>query len=220
MLQREVVRFRAAENQPNPLEVDYWIDITANRYGGIIKYYRNDTLTWEVIEPNPELLKQMIAELKKWVESEISRLEEVNSQIGQLVTYIDNSISGVRTYIDNRIDNIDGSITNINNELNSIDSSITNIQEQINNQGGDITTIEGDISTLQTDMTAVKNRVSSLESTVGSLSTSITSLQSALNNHINRRDNPHVVTRAQLGLATSDNVVFNKVSAPAGFWKE
>lgn len=174
MLQREVVRFRAAENQPNPLEVDYWIDITANRYGGIIKYYRNDTLTWEVIEPNSELLKQMIAELKKWVESEVSR----------------------------------------------IDSSITNIQEQINNQGGDITTIEGDISTLQTDMTAVKNRVSSLESTVGSLSTSITSLQSALNNHINRRDNPHVVTRAQLGLATSDNVVFNKVSAPAGFWKE
>jgi chromosome segregation ATPase len=92
MLQREVVRFRAAENQPNPLEVDYWIDITANRYGGIIKYYRNDTLTWEVIEPNPELLKQMIAELKKWVESEVSRLENdlwlninnVNSRIDDL----------------------------------------------------------------------------------------------------------------------------------------
>ena len=41
MLQREIVRFRASDVQPNPLEVDYWIDITANRYGGIIKYYRN-----------------------------------------------------------------------------------------------------------------------------------------------------------------------------------
>ncbi len=33
-------------------------------------------------------------------------------------------------------------------------------------------------------------------------------------------DNPHVVTRAQLSLATTDSVVFNKVSAPSGFFKE
>ena len=46
MLQREIVRFRASDTQPNPLEVDYWIDVTSNYYGGCIRYYRNDTNTW------------------------------------------------------------------------------------------------------------------------------------------------------------------------------
>lgn len=39
MLQREIVRFRASDTQPNPLEVDYWIDVTSNYYGGCIRYY-------------------------------------------------------------------------------------------------------------------------------------------------------------------------------------
>ena len=43
MLQREIVRFRASDTQPNPLKVDYWIDVTSNYYGGCIRYYRNDT---------------------------------------------------------------------------------------------------------------------------------------------------------------------------------
>ena len=47
-----------------------------------------------------------------------------------------------------------------------------------------------------------------------------TKAQTDLNNHANRRDNPHNVTRAQLGLATTDQVVFAKTTAASGFWKE
>lgn len=47
-----------------------------------------------------------------------------------------------------------------------------------------------------------------------------TKAQTDLNTHINRRDNPHNVTRAQLGLATTDQVVFAKTTAASGFWKE
>ena len=47
-----------------------------------------------------------------------------------------------------------------------------------------------------------------------------TKAQIDLNAHANRKDNPHNVTRAQLGLATTDQVVFAKTTAASGFWKE
>ena len=47
-----------------------------------------------------------------------------------------------------------------------------------------------------------------------------TKAQTDLNAHVNRKDNPHNVTRAQLGLATTDQVVFAKTTAASGFWKE
>lgn len=47
-----------------------------------------------------------------------------------------------------------------------------------------------------------------------------TKAQTDLSTHANRRDNPHNVTRAQLGLATTDQVVFAKTTAASGFWKE
>lgn len=47
-----------------------------------------------------------------------------------------------------------------------------------------------------------------------------TKAQTDLNAHANRRDNPHNVTRVQLGLATTDQVVFAKTTAASGFWKE
>lgn len=47
-----------------------------------------------------------------------------------------------------------------------------------------------------------------------------TKAQTDLSTHANRKDNPHNVTRAQLGLATTDQVVFAKTTAVSGFWKE
>lgn len=47
-----------------------------------------------------------------------------------------------------------------------------------------------------------------------------TKAQTNLSAHANRKDNPHNVTRAQLGLATTDQVVFAKTTAASGFWKE
>ena len=47
-----------------------------------------------------------------------------------------------------------------------------------------------------------------------------TKAQTDLSTHANRKDNPHNVTRAQLGLATTDKVVFAKTTAASGFWKE
>lgn len=161
MLQREIVRFRASDTQPNPLEVDYWIDVTSNYYGGCIRYYRNDTNTWEMLDLN-------------------------DRQVDAIIDYINSEI------------------TKAKNELKTyVDGKVTDLTELINQE--------------------IENRINAdnnLQSQINELKQLITNAQNAIDTHAARRDNPHVVTRAQLSLATTDNVVFNKVSAPSGFFKE
>lgn len=169
MLQREIVRFRASDTQPNPLEVDYWIDVTSNYYGGCIRYYRNDTNTWEMLDLNDK----------------------------QLDSKIDQQISSLRSYINSEI-------VKAKNELKTyVDGKVTDLTELINQE--------------------IENRTNAdnnLQSQINELKQLITNAQNAIDTHAARRDNPHVVTRAQLSLATTDSVVFNKVSAPSGFFKE
>lgn len=155
MLQREIVRFRASDVQPNPLEVDYWIDVTSNYYGGCIRYYRNDTNTWEMLDLND----------KQYVNSEIIKAKN------ELKTYVDGKVTDLTELINQEITNRTNADNNLQSQINELKQLITNAQN-------------------------------------------------AIDTHAARRDNPHVVTRAQLSLATTDSVVFNKVSAPSGFFKE
>ena len=82
MLQREIVRFRVSDTQPNPLEVDYWIDVTSNYYGGCIRYYRNDTNTWEMLDQND---KQVDASI-----------DYINKALDQIEQFINDSITEIR----------------------------------------------------------------------------------------------------------------------------
>ena len=47
-----------------------------------------------------------------------------------------------------------------------------------------------------------------------------TNAQTNLTTHMQNMSNPHGVTRDQLGLGTTDEIIFKKVSAPSGLWKE
>lgn len=44
--------------------------------------------------------------------------------------------------------------------------------------------------------------------------------QTNLTTHLRDKSNPHQVTRDQLGMGTDSEIVFKKVSAPSGLWKE
>lgn len=185
MLQREIVRFRASDTQPNPLEVDYWIDVTSNYYGGCIRYYRNDTNTWEMLDLNDKQneaiteIRNELAEFKDELKEEVNRLwQYINQKVEELTT----AKNELKTYVDGKVTDL---TELINQEITNRTNADNNLQSQINE-----------------------------------LKQLITNAQNAIDTHAARRDNPHVVTRAQLSLATTDNVVFNKVSAPSGFFKE
>ena len=186
MLQREIVRFRASDTQPNPLEVDYWIDVTSNYYGGCIRYYRNDTNTWEMLDLN-------------------------DKQVDAIIDYINNALDQIEQFIND-------SITEIRNELaefkDELKEEVNKLWQYINQKVEELTTL------INQEIENRTNADNNLQSQINELKQLITKAQGDIDTHAARRDNPHVVTRAQLSLATTDNVVFNKVSAPSGFFKE
>jgi hypothetical protein len=47
-----------------------------------------------------------------------------------------------------------------------------------------------------------------------------TNAQTHLTTHMQNKSNPHGVTRDQLGMGTTAEIIFKKVSAPSGLWKE
>lgn len=208
MLQREIVRFRASDTQPNPLEVDYWIDVTSNYYGGCIRYYRNDTNTWEILDPNDKQADAIIDYINKaleQIEQFINEaITEIRNELAEFKDELKEEVNKLWQYINQKVEELTTQISNIRNELKTyVDGKVTDLTELINQE--------------------IENRTNAdnnLQSQINELKQLITNAQKAIDTHAARRDNPHVVTRAQLSLATTDSVVFNKVSAPSGFFKE
>lgn len=219
MLQREIVRFRASDTQPNPLEVDYWIDVTSNYYGGCIRYYRNDTNTWEMLDLNDKQVDAIIDYINRaldQIEQFINEaITEIRNELAEFKDELKEEVNKLWQYINQKVDKIDQQISDLRSYVNSeiakaknelktyVDGKVTDLTELINQE--------------------IENRTNAdnnLQSQINELKQLITNAQNAIDTHAARRDNPHVVTRAQLSLATTDNVVFNKVSAPSGFFKE
>lgn len=219
MLQREIVRFRVSDTQPNPLEVDYWIDVTSNYYGGCIRYYRNDTNTWEMLDLKDkqvdaiidyinkalDQIEQFINEAITEIRNELAEFkDELKEEVNKLWQYINQKVEELTTQISDLRSYINSEITKAKNELKTyVDGKVADLTELINQE--------------------IENRTNAdnnLQSQINELKQLITNAQNAIDTHAARRDNPHVVTRAQLSLATTDSVVFNKVSAPSGFFKE
>lgn len=151
MLQREIVRFRASDTQPNPLEVDYWIDVTSNYYGGCIRYYRNDTNTWEMLDLNDKQneaiteIRNELAEFKNELKEEVNKLwQYINQKVEELTTQI-NDIRNEINDIKGDVNNIKQDITNINNNIDDINQDITNINSNIEDIRQDITNIENNL---------------------------------------------------------------------------
>lgn len=208
MLQREIVRFRASDTQPNPLEVDYWIDVTSNYYGGCIRYYRNDTNTWEMLGLNDKQVDAIIDYINRaldQIEQFINEaITEIRNELAEFKDELKEEVNKLWQYINQKVEELTAQISNIRNELKTyVDGKVTDLTELINQE--------------------IENRTNAdnnLQSQINELKQLITNAQNAIDTHAARRDNPHVVTRAQLSLATTDSVVFNKVSAPSGFFKE
>lgn len=266
MLQREIVRFRASDTQPNPLEVDYWIDVTSNYYGGCIRYYRNDTNTWEMLDLNDkqvdaiiDYINNALDQIEQFINDSIT---EIRNELAEFKDELKEEVNKLWQYINQKVEELTTQISNIRNEINGIKQDITDINNNIDDINQDITNINSSIEEIRQDITEVivsdlrsyinseivkaknelktyvdgkvadltelinqeiENRTNAdnnLQSQINELKQLITKAQGDIDTHAARRDNPHVVTRAQLSLATTDNVVFNKVSAPSGFFKE
>lgn len=146
-----------------------------------------------------------------------------------------------KTNLDNTVQGLANEITNRTNAINALRTELkTYVDDLIADTGSDVTALETKVNNhianksnphavtkTQVGLGNVNNTsdankpVSTAQATaIADAKAAGTAAQTSINSHAGRRDNPHVVTRAQLSLATTDQVVFAKTTAPSGFWKE
>lgn len=146
-----------------------------------------------------------------------------------------------KTNLDNTVQGLANEITNRTNAINALRTELkTYVDDLIADTGSDVTALETKVNNhianksnphtvtkTQVGLGNVNNTsdadkpVSTAQATaIADAKAAGTTAQTSINNHAGRKDNPHIVTRAQLGLATTDQVVFAKTTAPSGFWKE
>ena len=156
------------------------------------------------------------------------------------------TVAGVMTAadkknLDNTVTGLANEITNRTNAINSLRTELkTYIDEAVGNTDTDLTALEtkvnqhianksnphgvtkAQVGLGNADNTSDANKpVSTAQaSAIADAKAAGTAAQTSISNHAGRKDNPHSVTRTQLGLATTDQVVFAKTTAPSGFWKE
>lgn len=146
-----------------------------------------------------------------------------------------------KTNLDNTVQGLAKEITNRTNAINALRTELkTYVDDLIADTGSDVTALETKVNKhiadksnphtvtrAQVGLSNVNNTsdankpVSTAQATaIADAKAAGTTAQTSINSHAGRKDNPHTVTRAQLGLATTDLVVFAKTTAPSGFWKE
>ena len=146
-----------------------------------------------------------------------------------------------KTNLDNTVQGLANEITNRTNAINALRTELkTYVDDLIADTGSDVTALETkvnnhianksnphEVTKTQVGLGNVNNTsdadkpVSTAQATaIANAKAAGTAAQTSINSHAGRRDNPHTVTRAQLGLATTDKVVFAKTTAPSGFFKE
>lgn len=146
-----------------------------------------------------------------------------------------------KTNLDNTVQGLANEITNRTNAINALRTELkTYVDDLIADTGSDVTALETKVNNhianksnphavtkTQVGLGNVNNTsdadkpVSTAQaSAIADAKAAGTAAQTSINNHAGRKDNPHSVTRTQLGLATTDQVVFAKTTAPSGFWKE
>ena len=146
-----------------------------------------------------------------------------------------------KTNLDNTVQGLANEITDRTNAINALRTELkTYIDNQISDTGSDVTALEtkvnNHIANKSNPHTVTKSQVglgnvnntsdadkpvsTAQASAIADAKAAGTAAQTSISNHAGRKDNPHSVTRTQLGLATTDQVVFAKTTAPSGFWKE
>ena len=136
---------------------------------------------------------------------------------------ITNALNEAKAYTDAAKTALNKLISDESSARQAADTTLTNnLNSHINNKSNPhgVTKAQVGLSNVQ-NLAPADMPVSTAQATaIADAKAAGTKAQTDLSTHANRKDNPHNVTRAQLGLATTDQVVFAKTTAASGFWKE
>lgn len=145
-------------------------------------------------------------------------------------TKLDNTVQGLANEITDRTNAIDSLRTELKTYVDGLiadkGSDITALETKVNNHIANksnphaVTKTQVGLGNVNNTSDANKPVSTAQATAIADAKAAGTAAQTSINSHAGRKDNPHVVTRAQLSLATTDQVVFAKTTAPSGFFKE
>ena len=143
---------------------------------------------------------------------------------------LDNTVTGLANEITNRANAINSLRTElktyIDKAVGNTDTNLTALETKVNNHIAnksnphEVTKTQVGLGNVNNTSDADKPVSTAQATAIADAKAAGTAAQTSINSHAGRKDNPHVVTRAQLSLATTDQVVFAKTTAPSGFFKE
>lgn len=180
------IRFLASTIAPKPEEIEYWIDLSEDRYGCVIKCYngveweRIDQRTYDEIISFKHKLDELLIEIQECENDLLQHKEDFEE-------YKNETNSSLNT-INEQIEDINTSLETLLGE--SASEFIDKYNEILNFLTG-----YEDTDTLQSILSDLKNEISQ----------NITEIESNLTSHINNKNNPHNVTKQQIGLSNVDN---------------
>lgn len=180
------IRFLASTIAPKPEEIEYWIDLSEDRYGCVIKCYngveweRIDQRTYDEIISFKHKLDELLIEIQECENDLLQHKEDFEE-------YKNETDSSLNT-INEQIEDINASLETLLGE--SASEFIDKYNEILNFLTG-----YEDTDTLQSILSDLKNEISQ----------NITEIESNLTSHINNKNNPHNVTKQQVGLSNVTN---------------
>lgn len=195
------------------------------------------------ITPNTE---RLLLKYFRWVKNNEEGSYAKGTDVGVNIPAATKTAAGVmtasdKTNLDNTVQGLANEITDRTNAINSLRTELkTYVDGLIADTGSDVTALEtkvnNHIANKSNPHSVTKAQVglgnasntsdadkpvsTAQAAAIADAKAAGTAAQTSINSHAGRKDNPHTVTRTQLGLATTDQVVFAKTTAPSGFWKE
>lgn len=134
MTQREKIKFRITDVKPNPKEVDWWIDLSTDEYGGCMRYYREDTQSWELFNLNDQHLNQLVDYLNKEMEelgsSTLETIESTKAELQEQIEQLQQTIAELQPLQASTISN-NLQIDELRQLVNQQAETISNLTKQL-----------------------------------------------------------------------------------------
>lgn len=157
------------------------------------------------------------------IPSNTNLTDAINNAKNEVLTTVDQQIDSLVNQLSSLINRFDTLINRFDTLDTQLNDLLDRFSEHVNDKNNPHKVTKAQIGLSNVNNTSdMQKPVSTLQTAAisNARAEAITTAETLLNNHANRRDNPHVVTRAQLGLDTTNEVVFKKVTAVNGFHKE
>lgn len=161
------------------------------------------------------------------IPSNTNLTDAINNAKNEMLTTVNQQMVNQSTNLSSRIDQLVNRLSVLTNSFDTLNTQFNDLLERFDQHANDKDnphkTTKAQVGLNNVDNTMdMQKPVSTLQAAAisNARAEAIATAETALNNHANRRDNPHVVTRAQLSLDTTNEVVFKKVTAVNGFHKE